>query len=90
MASAGKMMCGKPFSLGLPRTLNSVLQNKDKAMQPDEKQLELLPSKLIHTKYIPLTLDPRRGSRGVSDILPRRPSFTKMNTADVTGKPIAI
>jgi hypothetical protein len=49
MASAGKMMCGKPFSLGLPKTLNSVLQNKDKAMQPDEKQLELLPSKLIHT-----------------------------------------
>jgi hypothetical protein len=45
----------------------------------------------IHT-YIPLTLDPRRGSRGVSDIPPRRPLFTKMrNTADVTdGKPLTV
>jgi hypothetical protein len=31
----------------------------------------------IHT-FIPLTLYPRRGSRGISDIAPRRPSFTKI------------
>jgi hypothetical protein len=48
-------------------------------------------SQYIHT-YIPLTLDPRSGSRGVSDIPLRRPRFTKMtNTADVIGgKPIAV
>jgi hypothetical protein len=35
---------------------------------------------LIHT-YIPsLTLYPRRGSRGISDISPRRPRFTKITT----------
>jgi hypothetical protein len=28
--------------------------------------------------YIPLTLYPLRGSRGVSDIPPRHPQFTKM------------
>jgi hypothetical protein len=50
---------------------------------------------IIHT-YIPLTLYPRRGSRDISDILPRHPHFTKIdsairNTADVTGgKPIAV
>jgi hypothetical protein len=44
---------------------------------------------------ISLTLCPRRGSRGISDIPPRRLRFTKIildmnNTADVTGgKPIA-
>jgi hypothetical protein len=49
----------------------------------------------IHT-YISLTLYPRRGSRGISDIPPRRPRFTKKylamrNTANVTGgKPVAI
>jgi hypothetical protein len=33
----------------------------------------------IHTFiYIPLTLDPRRGSRDVSDVHPRCPRFTKM------------
>jgi hypothetical protein len=33
----------------------------------------------IHTyKYIPLTLDPRRGSRSVSNFPPRRLCFTKM------------
>jgi hypothetical protein len=48
----------------------------------------------IHT-YIPLTLYPRRGSRGISDIAPR-PTFYQnylavRNTADVTGgKPIAV
>jgi hypothetical protein len=49
---------------------------------------------IVHT-YIPLTLYPRRGSRGISDILPRHPRFTKFiamrNTADVKGgKPIAV
>jgi hypothetical protein len=48
----------------------------------------------IHT-YIPLTLYPRRGSIGFSDIAPR-PTFYQnyvavRNTADVTGgKPIAV
>jgi hypothetical protein len=48
-----------------------------------------------HT-YIPLTLYPRRGSRGILDIFTRRPRFTIIalamrNTADVTGsKPIAV
>jgi hypothetical protein len=28
--------------------------------------------------YIPLTLYPRRGSRGISDTPPRRPRFTKI------------
>jgi hypothetical protein len=43
--------------------------------------------------YIPLTLYPRRGSRGISDIPPRHPRFTKImrNTAKVIGgKPIAV
>jgi hypothetical protein len=31
---------------------------------------------IIHT-YIPLTPYPRRGTRGISDIIPRRPRFTK-------------
>jgi hypothetical protein len=49
---------------------------------------------IIHT-YIPLTLYPRRGSRGISNIPPRHPRFTIIsllrNTADVTGgKPIAV
>jgi hypothetical protein len=46
----------------------------------------------LHT-YIPLTLYPRRASRGISDNPPRRPRFTKIIylTADVTGgKPIAV
>jgi hypothetical protein len=55
----------------------------------------LLDIYILHTN-IPLTLYPRRGSRGISDIPPRRPRFTKnnlamMNTADVTGgKSIAV
>jgi hypothetical protein len=32
----------------------------------------------LMTLHIPLTLYPRRGSRGISDIPPRRPSFTKI------------
>jgi hypothetical protein len=44
--------------------------------------------------YIPLTLYPRRGSRGISDINPRHPRFTKISyecSTDVTGgKPIAV
>jgi hypothetical protein len=44
--------------------------------------------------YISLTLYPRRGSRGISDIPPRRLRFTNLamrNTADVTGgKSIAV
>jgi hypothetical protein len=32
----------------------------------------------IHT-HIPLTLYPRRGSRGISDIPPRLPRFTKIS-----------
>jgi hypothetical protein len=52
-------------------------------------------TKYIHTyTYIPLMLYPRRGSRGISNIPPRHPRFTKIsliamwlggNTADVTG-----
>jgi hypothetical protein len=34
--------------------------------------------KIIHT-YIPLTLYARRGSRGISDIPPRHPRFTKIS-----------
>jgi hypothetical protein len=49
----------------------------------------------IHT-YIPLTLYPRRGSRGILDITHPPPTFYQnylamRNTADVTGgKPIAV
>jgi hypothetical protein len=47
---------------------------------------------MLHT--IPLTLYPRRGKRGISNIPPRHPRFTKISyedTADVTGgKPIAV
>jgi hypothetical protein len=52
----------------------------------------------MRTTYIriPLTRDPQRGSRGISDILPRQtPTFYQnylamRNTADETGgKPIA-
>jgi hypothetical protein len=44
---------------------------------------------IIYT-YIPLTLDLRRGTRGVSDIPPRRPRFYQndlamRNTEEVTG-----
>jgi hypothetical protein len=31
--------------------------------------------------YIPLMLDPRRGSKGVSDIPPRRVRFTRMTSS---------
>jgi hypothetical protein len=50
---------------------------------------------IMASTYIPLTLYPRRGSRGVSDIAPM-PTFYQnylalRNTADVTGgKPIAV
>jgi hypothetical protein len=46
--------------------------------------------------YIRLTLCPRKDNRGISDIPPRHPRFTKnylamKTTADVTGgKPIAV
>jgi hypothetical protein len=42
---------------------------------------------MILYTYIPLTLYPRRGSRGILDIPPRRSRFTiaMRNTADVTG-----
>jgi hypothetical protein len=49
----------------------------------------------IH-RYIPLTLYPQRGSRGLSDICVETPTFCQSylavrNTADVTnGKPIAV
>jgi hypothetical protein len=49
----------------------------------------------LYFTYIPLTLYPRRGSRGISDIAPT-PTFYQnylavRNTADVTGgKPIAV
>jgi WD40 repeat protein len=33
----------------------------------------------LQVTYIPLTLYPRRGSRGISDILPRHPRFTKIS-----------
>jgi hypothetical protein len=33
---------------------------------------------IVHT-YIPLTLYPRRGSRGISNIPPRHPRFTKIS-----------
>jgi hypothetical protein len=49
---------------------------------------------LVYLTYIPLTLYPRRDSRGISDIPPRHPRFTKIamrNTVDVTGgKPLAV
>jgi hypothetical protein len=49
---------------------------------------------VLSITYIPLTLYLRRGSRGISDIPPRHPRFTKLamrNTTDVTGgKPIAV
>jgi hypothetical protein len=49
---------------------------------------------LLYYTYIPLTPSPRRGSRGISGIPLRCPRFTKIismsNTADVTGKPIAV
>jgi hypothetical protein len=47
-----------------------------------------------HTS-IPLRHDPRRGSRGISDIPSRRPRFTQINdsamrnTSDVTGSLVA-
>jgi hypothetical protein len=46
----------------------------------------------IHT-YVPLTLYPRRGSRGISDITPMlyQNYLAMINTADATGgKPIAV
>jgi hypothetical protein len=33
---------------------------------------------IFFKSYIPLTLYPRRDSRGISDIPPRRPCFTKI------------
>jgi hypothetical protein len=40
--------------------------------------LDILLLTYIHT-YLPLTLYPRRGSRGISDIAPRSPRFTKIS-----------
>jgi hypothetical protein len=37
-----------------------------------------IPHDAVHT-YIPLTLYPQRGSRGISDIPPRYPHFTKIS-----------
>jgi hypothetical protein len=47
-------------------------------------------NKKTFNTYIPLTFDPRRGSRGVLDIPPRH-TLAMRSTADVTGgKPIAV
>jgi hypothetical protein len=45
----------------------------------------------IHS-YIPLTLYPLRGSRGIADIHPRHPRFTKISYEEHRrrGKPIAV
>jgi hypothetical protein len=40
--------------------------------------LDFIAAKMILYTNIPLTLYPRRGSRDISDISPRRPHFTKM------------
>jgi hypothetical protein len=40
-------------------------------------QVEVV-TKHTYITYIPLTLDPRRGSKGVSDNPPRRPRFTNI------------
>jgi hypothetical protein len=48
-------------------------------------------NRLMMSTNIPFTLYPRRSSKGISDIPPRRPHFNKMQTADVAGgKPIAV
>jgi hypothetical protein len=51
------------------------------SMRVEEEYQNFLPEvhilSNIHT-YIPITLDPRRDSRGVSDIPPKRPRVPKM------------
>jgi hypothetical protein len=41
-------------------------------------QSEQLPITSYLHAYIPVKIDPLRGSKGISDIPPRRPRFTKM------------
>jgi hypothetical protein len=53
----------------------------------DFKQKQLI---FLHI-YIPLTLYPRRDSRGILNIFPRRLRYLAMRITDVSGgKPIAV
>jgi hypothetical protein len=44
---------------------------------PELESIGMLQSQVLYHTYIPLTLYPRRDSRGILDIPPRRPHFTQ-------------
>ncbi|KAL0830195.1 hypothetical protein ABMA28_003651 [Loxostege sticticalis] len=51
MASVGNMLCGAPFVTDVPRLYRSVLSSPDQADQPDERQLEVLPTAFCRSLY---------------------------------------
>jgi hypothetical protein len=57
-----------------PRTLPS-----ESAWKMNDCRLQIASALLLPYTYIPLTLYPRRGSRGISDIPLRHPRFTKIS-----------
>jgi hypothetical protein len=62
-----------------PSFIKSIVKNaRPVRLSSTEKGRESTCGK-TYSKYIPLTLYPRRGSRGISDITPRHPRFTKIS-----------
>jgi hypothetical protein len=66
-------------------TLAPILERLDKVvalakkLNADAWQLVAIVGKTYIYTYIPLTLYSRRGSRGISNIPPRNPRFTKIS-----------
>jgi hypothetical protein len=59
------------------RSRDYEIPSQSSLMSLTMRALDKVPVFLL--KYIPLTLYPRRGSRGISDILSRHPRFTKIS-----------
>jgi hypothetical protein len=88
--SFGKCRLGS--SLGLPQSFRSICETKKQTRIHNILTFSWTFCKFNFTSqlcqlmlfayyvytYIPLTLYPRRGSRGISDIPPRHPRFTKI------------
>ncbi|XP_053616440.1 uncharacterized protein ldd [Plodia interpunctella] len=51
MSSAGKMICGKPFYANVNRFYKTVAQTKDFSNQPEQAQLDVLPTDFCRSLY---------------------------------------
>ncbi|XP_060806371.1 uncharacterized protein LOC106140036 isoform X2 [Amyelois transitella] len=51
MSSAGSMMCGKPFYPNVNRFYKTVVQAKDFSSEPDQAQLDVLPTDFCRSLY---------------------------------------